>query len=520
LQLLSIFTAIHLNYIFKIINQGKVMKYNETHFMSYRDNIIGIDTEIETPYGLKPLIYCDWIASGRLYRPIEEHMIEKIGPMIGNTHSEASATGDAMTKAYQMAQRAIKHHVNAGEEDVLILAGNGMTAVINKLQRIMGLRLPEQHRTCYPVSRNCQNEKNCPVVFITHMEHHSNHISWLETIAEVVIIPPGKDMLVEPEELVRLLIKYKDHTLKIGSFTAASNVTGIIPDYHELARIMHSYGGLAFIDFAASAPYVSIDMHPENDPEGSFDAIFFSPHKFLGGPGSSGVVIFKRSLYVNKVPDHPGGGTVNWTNRWNERSYVKTIESREDGGTPGFLQTIRVSLAISLKDQMNVTSIAQQEERLLEQALTSLRQIKGLHILGDNQAQRIGVISFYLENVHHNMVVKLLNDHYGIQVRGGCSCAGTYGHILLDVNREHSNRITQEIEMGNLSHKPGWVRLSLHPTMTNDELDQVLSAIREVTLHVKEMRKDYRFEPTTGEFYHRYWKKPEVDWVTLGGIRR
>ena len=491
------------------------MTKDEEHFSPFRESIVGIDSEIETPYGLKPLIYCDWIASGRLYRPLEEHLTEVIGPMIGNTHSESSATGASMTEAYHMAQKLIKHHVNAGTDDVIITAGAGMTAVVNKLQRIMGLRIPEQHRRCFPGNKPCCDETDCPVVFITHMEHHSNHISWLETIADVVVIPPGDQFLVDPAELEGLLNEYRNRSLKIGSFTAGSNVTGIIPDYHELARIMHRHGGFAFIDFAATAPYVAIDMHPADDPDGYLDAIFFSPHKFLGGPGSSGVTVFNRSLYQNTVPDHPGGGTVNWTNRWNERSYVTAIEAREDGGTPGFLQTIRAALAISLKEQMGVDSIVRRDKALLEQAFSSLRKIKGLHILADSEVARIGVVSFYFDDIHYNLAVRLLNDHYGIQVRGGCSCAGTYGHILLDVDRDHSCRITQEIDHGDLTHKPGWVRLSLHPTMTDNELEYVLTAIKEISVNGQELGNEYRFDPSTGEFFHKSWTKPQQRWLTL-----
>ena len=489
----------------------------ESHFSTYRAGTIGIDSTIETPFGSRPLIYADWIASGRLYAPIEDHMRRVIAPMVGNTHSESSTTGQAMTEAYRQAHESLKNHVNAGPEDVIITAGFGMTAVVNKLQRMMGIRVPERaqdfSRGLPPRREEGDCDDDCPVVFVTHMEHHSNHISWLETISDVIVIPPGRDKLVDPDLLEAEVERYSDRTLKIGAFTAASNVSGIIPDYRELARIMHRAGGLAFIDFAASAPYVDIDMHPAGDEDGRLDAVFFSPHKFLGGPGSSGVVVFNRKLYNNLVPDHPGGGTVSWTNRWNERSYVTDIEAREDGGTPGFLQAIRAALSIRLKEDMGVGAMEQREGELLDAAMGALRRTEGVHILADGPERRIGVVSFFAEGIHHNLLVRLLNDHFGIQVRGGCSCAGTYGHYLLDVTRQFSSSITREIDRGDLTHKPGWVRLSLHPTMTDHELETVLNAIDETLRNSERWSRDYSFDPRSGEFFHNSWNAPVGNWL-------
>ncbi len=319
----------------------------ENHFQQFRNNVCGINQKFTSPFGNKKIIYADWIASGRLYDPIEDKIKKIFGPFVGNTHSESSITGSLMTSAYHEAQHIIKKHVNADKNDVIISAGFGMTAVINKMQRILGLKVPEQFKDCVSFK---ENEK--PIVFITHMEHHSNQTSWLETLADVEIIEPKENGLIDVEHLREQLIKHKDRKVKIGSFSAASNVTGIQTCYYDLAKVMHENGGLCFIDFAASAPYVNIDMHPE-DPLEKLDAIFFSPHKFLGGPGTSGVVIFDKSLYKIEVPDHPGGGTVDWTNPWGEHSYVNDIEAREDGGTPGFLQTIRTALCINLKEKMN-----------------------------------------------------------------------------------------------------------------------------------------------------------------------
>ncbi|HUX58207.1 MAG TPA: aminotransferase class V-fold PLP-dependent enzyme [Bacteroidales bacterium] len=479
----------------------------EKYFDQYRKKIIGIDKEIETPYGTKKLVYADWIASGRLYSPIEERISDDIGPMVGNTHSESTATGKAMTDAYHLAQKRVKQHVNANDDDVLIFTGSGMTSAIAKLQRIIGLKVPEQAANfCafthgdYKKCKDIPNEKR-PVVFLTHTEHHSNHMSWFETLADVVVLEPTPELTVNPEILRKEIVKYKDRLLLIGSFSACSNVTGYFPPYYELARIMHEHNGYCFIDYAASAPYVDINMHPSDNME-QLDAIFFSPHKFLGGPGSAGVLVFNKVLYKNNIPDSPGGGTVKWTNRWGGYSYISDIEVKEDGGTPGFLQGIKAALAVSLKEKMGTSRIHQREKELIEITFNKLSEIDGLHLLAPDIQRRLGVFSFYIDNVHHNLVTSLLNDRFGIQVRGGCSCAGTYGHFLLDVDISLSKEITDKIDAGDLSMKPGWIRLSLHPTMTNDELFFITDAIRQTTINAVNWGKDYNYDRHTNEFHY------------------
>ncbi|MCK4361313.1 MAG: aminotransferase class V-fold PLP-dependent enzyme, partial [Bacteroidales bacterium] len=332
----------------------------ENYFDKFRKNIIGNDLVFKTPYGMKKMIYTDWIASGRLYGPIEKRIVETFGPYVGNTHTETNETGTLMTKSYQYSHKLIKQHVNASEDDVIITAGSGMTTVINKFQRMLGQRHYNNHNDLKNIK-----EDDIPVVFITHMEHHSNQTSWYETNVDVVQLQQDKELLVDVNELRRELEKYKNRKYKIGSFTACSNVTGIETPYHELAKIMHKYGGVCFIDFAASAPYIDINMHPD-DPMEKLDAIFFSPHKFLGGPGTSGVLIFDSSLYDNPAPDNPGGGTVDWTNPWGEYKYIDDIELREDGGTPGFLQSIKIALCIELKNKIGTDNIRKREEELVK----------------------------------------------------------------------------------------------------------------------------------------------------------
>jgi selenocysteine lyase/cysteine desulfurase len=471
----------------------------ETYFESFRKNTIGVDAVYETPYGEQRLVYADWIGSGRLYGPIEDKIRNRFGPFMANTHTETNETGTRMTHAYRHAHQLIKTYVNAGPNDVIITQGSGMTRVVNKFQRILGLKVPG----CLTGNASLK-ELEKPVVFLTHMEHHSNHTSWYETICDVVQLQPTQELLIDLDQLRDQLKKYKDRRFKIGSFTACSNVTGIETPYHPMAKIMHEFGGLCFVDFAASAPYVSINMHP-GDPLEKLDAVFFSPHKFLGGPGSAGVLIFDSALYNRKVPDDPGGGTVHWTNPWGEYSYIDDIEAREDGGTPGILQSIRAALAVELKEKMGVPNIRKREEELVKPAFRELKKIPQINILADHVEDRLGCISFYVNDIHYNLIVKLLSDRFGIQVRGGCACAGTYGHYLLHVSVEQSREITDLIDLGDFSTKPGWVRLSLHPTITDGELYYIIDALKQIIANAKQWENDYTYSPATNEFYHKHY---------------
>ena len=473
----------------------------EEYFNQFRKNIIGINQTFESPFGIQKVVYTDWTASGRMYQEIEDNLIQNFYPFVANTHTETTQTGSSMTIAYHTAQKMIKDHVNASTNEVIITCDAGMTGAINKFQRILGLRIHEKYKSKISIP---ENER--PIVFVTHMEHHSNQTSWLETIAEVVVIHPTEIGLVDVEHLKSLLEKYKNRTIKIAAITSCSNVTGVFTPYHEIAAIMHQNNGLCFVDFACSAPYINIDMNPKNGEE-KLDAIYFSPHKFLGGPGTSGVLIFDSKLYTNKIPDNPGGGTVEWTNPWGEHEYVANIEAREDGGTPGFLQVIRTALSIQLKNKMGVENMLHREHELLNEVWKELEPIKNLHILANQIKNRLSIVSFYIDDLHFNLAVKLLNDRFGIQSRGGCSCAGTYGHYLLSVDKDFSHSITSEISCGILDNKPGWVRVSFHPTTTNEELQYVLNALKQLCENHKTWAKDYTYNPKSNEYIHLNEKK-------------
>src|SRR3954471_8244577 len=470
----------------------------ENFFSQFRRNIIGYHKTFESPFGKKEIIYADWTASGRAYEPIEECIQKEIMPFLGNTHTETTITGTLMSKAYEEAKMIIKKHVNASSDDALVFCGSGMTSAVNKLQRILGMRIPERimdymQKEGFDQNKNLSEQLKLdetlkPVVFVTQMEHHSNQLTWLETIATVEIIKCGDNGNVDLEYFRNLLEQFKHRKNKIAAVTACSNVTGIQTPYHKIAKLIHEYDGLCFVDFACSAPYINMDMHPP-EKGASLDAIYFSPHKFLGGPGTPGVLIFNKRIYTNKIPDQPGGGTVLYSNPWKVQEYVTNIEQREDGGTPQFLQGIKAAMCVRLKEKMGVENILGREEEILQVIFDRFSKMKNVEVLERGIKNRLGVVAFIVHGAHYNLIVKILNDRFGIQTRGGCSCAGTYGHMLLQVDKAGSYEILHSIRSGDLLCKPGWIRLSVHPTMTNAEIDFIMDAIELTACHFKEWMK-------------------------------
>lgn len=463
----------------------------EDHFERFRRDIVGIDRQIPNPFGeSNPLLYVDWTASGRGFRPVERRMGEFL-ENYGNSHSEDSHVGRCSTHAYEAARASIKRHVNASENDALLFIGSGATGAINWFQRMLGLK-----------DLQVQQDRR-PVVIITDMEHHSNHTSWEVTAAEVIILSPTPKGLPDLDQLQTLCKQYQDTKRPLyGSFTACSNVTGVITDYHKMASIVHENGGFCFIDFAAGAPYMNIDMHPA-DPLESLDAIFFSPHKFLGGPGSSGVVVFDARLYTPRDPVNVGGGIVKWTNPYHQFRFLDDIEHREDAGTPAILQSVRAASAVEVKEQMIVEKIEARKKVLLETAIDRLSKIENLKILEEHNHNRSGIISFVVNGLPYGLVVTLLSDLFGVQARGGCSCAGTYGHRLFGISRNESQKITDLIDRGDNSQKPGWVRISLHPTMTDHELDRVLTSIESVVEDGHKFMRFYNYSAGTNAWVYK-----------------
>ncbi|MBI4094879.1 MAG: aminotransferase class V-fold PLP-dependent enzyme [Candidatus Liptonbacteria bacterium] len=468
----------------------------EKYFDPFRRHIVGHDAHFAGPYGRKKIVYADWTASGRFYAPIERKIIEQFGPLVGSTHTEETVTGSVMTEAYREAKEIIKRHVRAGPRDVLLATGSGMTGAVCKFQRILGLRVPEQYRR----GMKLRGRKK-PVVFVTHLEHHSNHTTWIESIADVECIRPDREGYVDLDHLQALLARYKNRETKIAAVSACSNVTGICTRYHKIAKVMHANNGLCFVDFAASAPYVDIHMHPKDSAE-KLDAIYFSPHKFLGGPGTPGILIFDSRLYQNRIPDQPGGGTVVWTNPWGRQRYFSDIEQREDGGTPPFLGTIKAALSVRLKEEMGIGHLMAREKELVGMLFRGLRRIPGLTILAGDVRDRLGIFSFCIDGLHYNLGTALLNDRFGVQTRSGCACAGTYGHYLFHISMKKSKTITDRLDRGDWSLKPGFIRISVHPTMTDREVRYIIESVRSVAEHFRTWRGEYRYDKRTNVFVH------------------
>jgi len=473
------------------------MKSDSALFERLAEEVVGRDLRITTPYGQRRALYADWTASGRLFEPIEQRLLRLVGPWMANVHSEGSATGRAMSAATTAARRILRRHVGARDDDVLLPTGTGATGAVNKLQRLLGWRVPSGF-----IGAAVVPPRRRPLVLVTHMEHHSNHISWLECEADVVVIPPTADGLVDVDAIPAILARHPERSTRVAAVTACSNVTGIHVPVHEIAARMHAAGGLCFVDYACSAPYVDIDMNPP-DPARALDAIYFSPHKFLGGPGACGVLALKRALYTAAVPDHPGGGTVRWTDPWGGRRYVDDVEEREDGGTPAILQLIRAGMAAQLKEAMGVEAMAARERAQCALVFDRLEGLPGVTVLAGAQRERLPIFSLCIEDCPHDLAVRLLDDRFGVQARGGCSCAGTYGHHLLGMDAARSRAITRRIDAGDLAAKPGWTRLSFHPVTSDAELHLACTAVAAVARHWRAWRHDYARASGSGKWEHR-----------------
>lgn len=471
-----------------------------------RASVIGDDHVVVTPYGRRRVTYADYTASGRALSFIEDYVRDVVLPAYANTHTESSGTGLQTTRLREEARQIIHDAVGGDDDTVVLFTGAGATGAIDKLIGVLGLRIPSALEDRWHLLRHIPADER-PVVFVGPYEHHSNEIPWRESIADVVQIGQDPDGGVAIDQLRRALEAYADRPLKIGSFSAASNVTGIVSDTYAIARILHSHGALSLWDFAAAGPYVEIEMNPPGDPLAYKDAIFLSPHKFIGGPSTPGVLVARRELFTNRVPDVPGGGTVAFVNP-EEHEYLADVEHREEGGTPAIVESIRAGLVFALKRAVGTDEIRRREDRLLERAVGAWSAEPALELLGNLEARRLSIVSFVVRSpsgryLHHNFVVAVLNDLFGIQSRGGCSCAGPYGHALLGIDLERSHEFEREISVGCEGIKPGWVRVSFNYFISDVVADYIVQAVRMVARDGWRLLGDYRFDPVSGLWRHR-----------------
>ncbi|MEO8461988.1 MAG: aminotransferase class V-fold PLP-dependent enzyme [Chloroflexota bacterium] len=475
-----------------------------------RDSVIGDDEAVMGPFGLRRVTYADYTASGRSLTFIEDYIRDSVLPLYANTHTESSGTGLQTSRFREDARSIIREAVGGNREDhVVIFCGSGSTAAINKLVDVLNIRLPADLDDRFQLRSRIPDESR-PVVFIGPYEHHSNELPWRESIADLVTIPEDADGQIDLAALERALVVHADRPLKIGSFSAASNVTGIISDTRAISVLLHRHGARSFWDFGAAAPYVDVELAPHRpgpDAELDYkDAVFISPHKFIGGPGTPGVLAARRDLFTNRVPTAPGGGTVAYVNP-SDHVYLSDPEHREEGGTPAIVESIRAGLVFQLKEAVGTAAIRELEESFIHRAIERWERNPNIEILGSHSLPRLSIVSFVVRHagryLHHNFVVAVLNDLFGIQSRGGCSCAGPYGHRLLGIDVETSHEFEREISRGCEGIKPGWIRVNFNYFISEVVFEYILAAVELVATDGWRLLPHYRFDPATGLWRHQ-----------------
>ncbi len=464
-----------------------------------RNNEIGRRASLDTPYGRRILCYADLTATGR-YLHFVEAWIRRVRPFYANSHTSVSSTGRVMTELREEARRLVRRSLNAGPDDVAVFVGAGATAAANKLVGLLGWKVSEPLEREFGLSKLIPPEKR-PVVFVGPYEHHSNELPWVESVAEVVEIALDSKGAIDLADLEEKAARYQHRPFRLGTFSAASNVTGILTDVRAVARILHRHGACAVFDYAAAGPYVPIDMHPA-DPDERIDALFLSTHKFIGGPEGSGVLVAHRDFFRTRSPERPGGGTVDYVAAFDRVDYVQRLDEREEGGTPAILSDLRAGIGFLVKEMIGPQRILAHDLELARSALQRLGRHPAISILGPTDLPRLPILSFNIKGLHHDLVSALLDHLFGIQNRAGCSCAGPYGHHLLGVDREKSERFRQLLARGLVGMKPGWVRVGLPYYASEEDVEFILSAIEFVADHGRAFVPEYRLGWLDGVWRH------------------
>jgi selenocysteine lyase/cysteine desulfurase len=455
-----------------------------------RAGLIGEGTQISGPFGPRKLIYADYVASGRALRQVEHFVMEQVLPFYANSHTEASYCGERMTCMRREARSLIAQACGADQTFATVFTGSGATAGLNRLVGLFNVEAAAATRGA--------------MVFIGPYEHHSNILPWRESGAIVVEIPEAATGGPDLAALARVLAAAPAGALKIGAFSAASNVTGIVTDADPVTRLLRSYGALSVWDYAGGGPYLQIDMRCGTDAEK--DAVVVSPHKFIGGPGASGVMIVRRAAVERSTPTLPGGGTVRFVSPW-AQDYSPDVAVREEAGTPNVIGDIRAGLAFLVKAAIGQEFMDLRHEELRRRAVSVWSANPNIQILGSpSAAHRLPFFSFRVRDpqagghIHQQLFTRMLSDCHGVQARGGCACAGPYAHRLLGIDEDHSSRLRAAILSGEEMEKPGWTRLNFSALADDAKADLIIAAVDSLARNPYPMIEAYACDRATARF--------------------
>ena len=472
------------------LNEFKKSLYRKDIVDWIRSGLIGEDVEIQGPFGPREIIYADYVASGRALNQVEDFVREKILPFYSNSHTQASYCGSYMTNIRETARSEIARMTSATSDSSIIFTGSGSTAGINKLVGLLNIE-------------KMISESKKVVVLVGPYEHHSNLLPWRDSGAEIIEIEEDDEGGPCLTSLLKNLKKVSNANLVIGTFSAASNVTGIVTDVKSVSKLLKSFGALSIWDYGCGAPYLPMSM--KIGSLDAIDAIVFSPHKFPGGPAASGILIVRNEIVKLKKPTLPGGGTVDFVSPWGH-SYSTNISKREEGGTPNVIGDIRVALVMLIKEALNQDWLLTRQTALRKKVLKKWKKNKNLEIFRSNISNGLPIISFRVKHenggyIHHQLFTRLLSDVDGVQARGGCACAGPYAHKLLGLRQKQSFEIENLIKNGQEIEKPGWIRLNFSALMTDSKVDRLINSVDRLASMAFKYINFYNVNESNAQFF-------------------